>query len=753
MIISYPFLPVRGAGTSDADYEQGILDLEMLNAGVYPSSQEREWHGGIHIQAPTTIEPVRAIADGTLVAYRLNSELTKERPDDTDGSIDNSFVLIRHETETDSLAGNNAAETPVKVVFYSLYMHLMNTKKMTAQGADRHQLHRAITESGQAVKLGNNARIYRKDIIGFPGESYSTTGVIHFEIFATDDALSKFFVDSQNAGEAGTKGTWGDSYFIVKAGSEAVGAHPTGSTTIGGHGFPMGQAGKVDATKDLFVRIAFRNGTKCTTTWSAGEQDEPPTLLTLDEGVADADYEYDLYKIAKALYPSCPSAGYEFMRVGKIIGPDGAKLAANEKHNWQLVTYTTGAKGYLDLADPGVVKQVLSDADFPYWLGWQKGIGGLFADSGQCTMHNLLDVLKVSHDGDRSDASRNQLRDYFADPEHRHLRDWQQRLVLQYPSEWDKANNTRCTKLKEKNGLGLGRDGPYLDNEDEYSRHMQFVESLQWWSDAGLGDSNVWHFHPFGFIQHFRKCGWLSLDEMIGLMPNGSKTYQQMASVLTVGQDITHHGVTMIIPPQMHPAINRTTRKYGLNSANRKAQFWGQIVKESDNLQTVREYASGMAYDITVNPAKAHELGNTAPGDGPRYKGRGIIQSTGKGAYIDYGEYRNFDMITGTNNTLFEKDGYSASDSAGLYWVSEKTRDKMGNGHWKLDGFINISRRADATHFTGWQDAAGITVSVSGVTRQINRAELGLAERANYFKHAYAALSELDSSTIENIIE
>lgn len=750
MLISYPFLPARGANTSDADYEQSILNFEILNSGVYPSSQEREWHGGIHILAPTSTEPVRAIADGTLVAYRLNTELTKERPEDADGRIDNSFVLIRHETESDSLPGSNGAETPVKVVYYSLYMHLMNTAEMTTQGVDHHQIHRAISESGQAVKLGNNAKIYRKDIIGFPGESYSTTGMIHFEIFVTDDQLNGFFVDSQNAAQIGTKGMWGDSYYVVKAGSPAVAAHPGGHSKIGRRAFPLGNAGTANQSKDLFVRIAFRNGTKYTTTWVAGEQDQPPTLLTSEEGVADADYEYDMYSFAMALYPSCPSAGMELLRFGKVIGPDAGRLAANEKHNWQFITYANGQQGYLDLADSTVVKQVLSDADFPYWLGWQKGIGGFFADSGQCSMHGLLDVLKVSHDGERTDAARQQLHDYFSDPEHRHLRDWVRRLIVQYPSEWDKSNNTRCTKLKEKDGFGPGHDGPYFGNDDEYGKHIQFVESLQWWGDVGLGGSNVWHFHPFGFIQHFRKCGWLNLDEMIGLMPKGTKTYQEMANVLTSGQNITRHKMVMIIPPKMQYSINQTTRKYGLNSQVRKAQFWGQLIVESDHLQTVREYASGMAYDITVDPAKAQQLGNTAAGDGPRYKGRGIIQSTGKGAYMDYGKYRNFDMITGVNNARFETDGYSASDSAGLYWVSEQTRDKRGK-HWILDGFINISRRADATHFSGWQDAAGITESVSSVTRQINRAELALSERANYFKHAYSALSELDSAGIENI--
>ncbi|WP_155770745.1 hypothetical protein [Burkholderia multivorans] len=144
MLISYPFLPQRSAGVSDEDYEKSILNTEMLNAGVYPASREREWHGGIHMRAPSTVEPVRAVADGTLVAYRLNSELSKERPEDTAGRIDNSFVLIRHETESESLVGQNGTPSPVKVVFYSLYMHLMNSSAMTSTGVDAHAIHRAI---------------------------------------------------------------------------------------------------------------------------------------------------------------------------------------------------------------------------------------------------------------------------------------------------------------------------------------------------------------------------------------------------------------------------------------------------------------------------------------------------------------------------------------------------------------------------------------------------------------------------------
>ena len=117
-------------------------------------------------------------------------------------------------------------------------------------------------------------------------------------------------------------------------------------------------------------------------------------MLTSEQGDKDVDYEYDLYAIATELYPGSPSAGYELLRFGKVIGPDS--VVAEEKHNWQWVTYGAGQQGYIDLADASV--QVLSDADFPYWLGWQKVEGGLFPESGQCNMLSMLDLLGVARD-------------------------------------------------------------------------------------------------------------------------------------------------------------------------------------------------------------------------------------------------------------------------------------------------------------------------------------------------------------------
>lgn len=681
MLISYPFLPARGVDATDDEYEKTILDMEMLNAGVYPSSREREWHGGIHVQAPNMIEPVRAIADGTIVAYRLNSELTKEREEDEEGRIDNSFVLIKHETQSDSLQDANGAEQPVEVVFYSLYMHLMNTGEVRKRGIDAKAIHASITASGNAVKPGNGAKIYRKDIIGYPGESYSTAGMIHFEIFTTDDALSKFFVDSKNASEIGTKGTWGDSYFVVKAGSPVRADHPSADKgKIGGHRFPTGTPGNVDSARNLFVRIAYRKGVKYTTTWIDEGQDKAPTLLTSEEGVPDDGYEYAMYNIATALYKSCPSAGMELLRMGKMIGPDKDKLSAADTHNWQLVTYASGQRGYIDLADSAVIAHVLSDADFPYWLGWQKHADGLFGSSGQCEMHDLLDVLKVSRESEDSDTARQQLRDYFNDGKHRHVREWARRLVCRYPSEWDKANNARCGKLKEKDGLAPSKDGPYFGNDGEYEKHMQFVESLQWWGDAGLGDSNVWHFHPFGFIRQFRKCGWLSADEIGRSFPPTALRPVSVRPARWVSEPVR-------IPTRsrldaMAPALNRAMHKYGISTRLRATAFLGNAMVETRWFAALEEDGSGQRYYP--------------------WKGRGFIHLTWPDNYIKYWRFRGRSIADSLTKALHdaaaasdrERDnaalarvesrvpvtvqdwrnemsdtGFDAADSAGAYWL------------------------------------------------------------------------------------
>jgi len=78
--------------------------------------------------------------------------------------------------------------------------------------------------------------------------------------------------------------------------------------------------------------------------------------------------------------------------------------------------------------------------------------------------------------------------------------------------------------------------------------------------------------------------------------------------------------------------LNRAMAEYGINTAERKAAFIGQIAVESGQLRYRHELASGEAYEGRAG------LGNTSPGDGPRYKGRGLIQLTGRANYKRLGK-------------------------------------------------------------------------------------------------------------------
>jgi putative chitinase len=74
-------------------------------------------------------------------------------------------------------------------------------------------------------------------------------------------------------------------------------------------------------------------------------------------------------------------------------------------------------------------------------------------------------------------------------------------------------------------------------------------------------------------------------------------------------------------------ALPGICEKFEINTKNRQAHFIAQCAHECDHFKTTQEYASGAAY----NGRK--DLGNTQPGDGPRFKGRGLIQLTGRANY------------------------------------------------------------------------------------------------------------------------
>lgn len=126
-------------------------------------------------------------------------------------------------------------------------------------------------------------------------------------------------------------------------------------------------------------------------------------------------------------------------------------------------------------------------------------------------------------------------------------------------------------------------------------------------------------------------------------------------------------------------SLNNCLSKFEINTPTRIRHFLAQCHAESGGLQFFAEIDTGWAYDISVDPDKARGLGNTEYGDGPKYKGAGVIQVTGKS------NYRSF------SDTIRPEDSRIMAE--GVSYVSVAYPFEISGFWWKV--LNNMNARCD----------------------------------------------------------
>ena len=142
------------------------------------------------------------------------------------------------------------------------------------------------------------------------------------------------------------------------------------------------------------------------------------------------------------------------------------------------------------------------------------------------------------------------------------------------------------------------------------------------------------------------------------------------------------------------PILSVTLKEYEINNDYRVSYFAGQVCEESDQFTTCEEYASGAAYE------GRKDLGNDQKGDGVRFKGRGLIQLTGRTNYGSAGKALGLDLIT---NPQLAAEPVNALRIACMYWQSHGLNaladlDDMDGITRKINGGLNgLASRQAAT--------------------------------------------------------
>jgi putative chitinase len=197
------------------------------------------------------------------------------------------------------------------------------------------------------------------------------------------------------------------------------------------------------------------------------------------------------------------------------------------------------------------------------------------------------------------------------------------------------------------------------------------------------------------------------------------------------------------------PFIQATAEKYEINTHQRISGFLSQMGVESGSLSLVEENLNYKVSTILtsfgrhrISEADARKygrndaieqkadqemlanllyggefgkktLGNTDPGDGWKFRGRGLKQLTGRNNYQRCGNDIDIDLIANPKYILTPK---GAADSAGWFW-----------------GDKDLNAIAD-------------TKDVKAMTKRINGGDHGLAQREALFKVA------MDFSQMENVV-
>ena len=262
-----------------------------------------------------------------------------------------------------------------------------------------------------------------------------------------------------------------------------------------------------------------------------------------------------------------------------------------------------------------------------------------------------------------------------------------------------KKHPVESSKLSsnEKKEVPVGKEYKILKHSEEIDGHC--LVELNYGAGIWYLWSDHWDLHweePSKVLSSIQSSAITKTTAM------QSRSHQSH-DILTRQQAQSVYGRTLT--DQQFEDLNDCLNRFEINTVQRVRHFLSQTGHESGGLQFMKELANGQAYN------GRRDLGNTRPGDGPKYKGAGVIQLTGRSNYQAFANYIGDPKVMEGVNYVSTTYPFS---SAGFFWKNKNMNALCDRG-----------------------------ATVREVTKRVNGGYNGLADREKYYAKACKVITQL----------
>lgn len=755
MKICFPVRKQNGSQYEDIDEVMGLIGREPQ--GSWLAGTNTLWHGGIHVSTVSapgsvltadnaeTAVPLQCMTKGEVVAWRLNQDYKKADYSGKELHYSSTFVLVKSLCQPDPNKENSWLE------FYCLYMGLAplstfsKRKCMKAKSDVQKHPTGAFENTAPAddvATISGGSGTLKKDVrVIIQRESqFKNKGVIQpFGLAKTLNARGEaegeaFWITMlpeymQSDGEQYVQMPMWMTHAVTQGKFDAV-TKPSetleieAGDAIGFLGEDIAPAGRNNTHSCHYAHIEV-----------ISTDARMPAFLNNPGGVASGQ-KFIRPKTGTFIYnKSGEGEEVVFTKTQVKTEKDGGKVLAvasgspvkdgHEKswfaisaNSWmsqddvdQLNQYDLKERGFTTLEEDEVNKDITKSLQEPWvkktfdWLSKEIGAERGMQETLVSAFYKNI-VKKIDVDGDGK-ISGSELYNALHHPE-MGIRDMTAHLIVKHGSEWIGGSAHQRWRIFFK----------YYDPL-RLAYATQWLDDCEWMPkvDAFNKDEPVWHFHPVMFLAALNDGDKYEItveliEKLLG-HKNPWFTGKSGGKVFAKAFQANYPNVFEFDKQTFVNMLNKTMTEYGITGPYHKAHFLSQCLHESAHLDTTLEFGSGRNYDPGRH-ADALKYENTVVGDGPKYRGRGLIQLTWKKNYRLFSEYSGGGFVESPDLVAANMD--NTIKASAWFWRHNGGIFKKFNAN----GDINILIDNDKNN-------------VTLITKAVNGGDNGLAERKEYF--------------------